>query len=72
MTGADQVTVRSQDSTQDGVDERGAELAAARLADARVPLAIRSAARITMLVAEVVLTIAGCGCAAMSRAGSQP
>ena len=58
MTGADQVAVRSQDGAEDAMDER-AELVLARLADARVMLATRPAARITMIVAEVVLTITG-------------
>lgn len=59
MTGADQVAVRRQDGAEDAGDERAAELVLARLADARVMLATRPAARVTAIVATIVLTIAG-------------
>lgn len=60
MSGADQIAVRRQDGLEDASgDERAAELVLARLADARVMLATRPAARVTVLVAVIVLTIAG-------------
>jgi len=55
MTDADQA-VTLTDASEDG---RAAELALAKIAEAKIMLASSPAARITLIVAEVVLTITG-------------